>query len=126
MRRLPSRSASTAWPSALFSLCAPVCSRSSRLRYSRLSGANLSTRVVGLEPRQVDDGADVLVASQQVRVARAMAVLARVELHEIGVGRLALADEDGDAQHRLGRSEQRVGPTRALLREDEADDVRSR
>ena len=29
---LPSRRASTAWPSALFSLCAPVWSRSSRLR----------------------------------------------------------------------------------------------
>ena len=30
--RLPSRCASSAWPSALLSLCAPVCSRSSRFR----------------------------------------------------------------------------------------------
>ena len=32
MRRLPRRPASTAWPSALLSLCAPVCRRSSRFK----------------------------------------------------------------------------------------------
>jgi tryptophan synthase beta chain len=32
IRVLPSRCASTTWPSALFSLCAPVCIRSSRFR----------------------------------------------------------------------------------------------
>src|SRR5215472_17353055 len=35
IRRLPSRRATSAWPRALFSLCAPVWQRSSRLRWMR-------------------------------------------------------------------------------------------
>ena len=35
MRRLPSRCASSAWPTALLILCAPVCARSSRLSQMR-------------------------------------------------------------------------------------------
>ena len=52
-----------------------------------------------------------------------MAVLARVELDEVGVGVVLLADEHGDAQHGVGRVEQRVGAARALGGEDEPDEV---
>src|SRR6266571_85445 len=48
IRRLPSRRASTAWPSALLSLWAPVWRRSSRLRYRRLLGAKRSASVSGV------------------------------------------------------------------------------
>ena len=82
-------------------------------------------RILGL-PRQVDDGADPLAAAAQHAVARAVAVLARVELDEVGVRLVLLADEDGDAQHRLGRVEQLVGAARALPGEDEADEVGAR
>ncbi len=41
-RVLPSRRVSRAWPSALLILCAPVCARSSRFRYSRRSGIRVS------------------------------------------------------------------------------------
>ena len=47
IRRLPSRRARTTWPRALLILWAPVWFRSSRLRYSRLPGANRSARVMG-------------------------------------------------------------------------------
>ncbi len=80
---------------------------------------------VRLLPRQVDDRADLLAAAEQDGVARAMPVLARVELHEVGVGLGRLADEHRDAQHRRRRVEQRLGPARALLREDEPDEVGS-
>ena len=69
----------------------------------------LEVRRVVFAPRQVDDRADALAAPQQRRVARAVPVLARVELHEVGVRLVLLADEDGDAEHRVGRVEQRVG-----------------
>ena len=48
IRFFPSRCAITTWPSALFTLCAPVCSKSSRFRYMRWSGAKRSTRVSGV------------------------------------------------------------------------------
>ena len=48
MRGLPRRRASTAWPSALLSLWAPVCSRSSRLRYTRFPGRKRSASVSGV------------------------------------------------------------------------------
>ena len=48
MRGLPRRRASTAWPSALLSLCAPVCRRSSRFRYRRVPGRKRSASVSGV------------------------------------------------------------------------------
>ena len=41
MRRLPIRAASSAWPSALLILCAPVCVRSSRFRQNARAAARL-------------------------------------------------------------------------------------
>ena len=84
--------------------------------------ARARSRCVGslLGPRQVDDRPDALAASQEHRVARAVPVLALVELDDVGVGLLGLADEHRDAQHGVGRVEQRVGAARALGREDEA------
>ena len=67
-----------------------------------------------------------LTVAAQDAVARAVPVLALVELDEVGVRLLLVADEDGDAEHGLGRVEQLVGAARALLREDEADQVGAR
>ena len=64
---------------------------------------------ITLFPGQIDDRADALAAAEQHRVARAVAVLALVELHEVGVGLARLADEHGDAKHRLRCVEQRLG-----------------
>ncbi len=88
----------------------------------RLAGA-LEMRRVGREPGQVDDRADLLATTEQHGVAGAVAVLTCVLLHEVGVGLLGLADEHGDAQHRRRRREQRRGAARALLGEDEPDEV---
>ena len=71
-------------------------------RPARRAGA-LEMRRVVLLPRQVDDRADLLAAAQQHCVARAVAVLAAVELHEVGVGLL-------DARRRRRR---RGAPCRA-------------
>ena len=57
-----------------------------------------------------------LAAVEELRVPRTMTVLAAVELNEVGVGVLDLADEDGDAQDRVGRVEHRLGAARALAR----------
>ena len=61
-------------------------------------------------------------SAQQGGVARPVSAVARVVLDEVGVGRLGLADEHGDAQHGVRRVEQRVSAARALG-EDEADEV---
>src|SRR5262249_25544480 len=68
----------------------------------------LEMRRVVLLPRQVDDRADALVVAQQHGIARAVPVLAAVELDHVGVRLLLLADEHRDAQH--GR--RRVEPPR--------------
>ncbi len=62
----------------------------------------------------------------QHAVARAVAVLALVELHDVGAGLVLIADEDRDAKHRVRRVEELVGAAWALLREDEADEVGAR
>ena len=80
-------------------------------------------RRVVLLPRQIDDRADPRLAAQQLRVPRPVTVLARVELDEISLGLVTLADEDRDSQHRLRRIEQHVRAARALGRQDEADQV---
>ncbi len=92
--------------------------------HAAVSGARpLEVLRVPLLPGQVDDGADLLVAAQQHGVARAVTVLALVELDQVGVRLLSLADEDGDPQDRLGRVEHCLRPSRALRGEDEADEV---
>src|SRR5256714_1178681 len=55
-----------------------------------------------------------------------MAALAAVELDEIRVRFVLLADEDSDAEHGIGRIEQLIGPPRRLLRKDEPDHVGTR
>ena len=52
MRLLPMRLASSAWPSALLILCAPVCVRSSRLRKMRAPPRGFGARRVGLVERR--------------------------------------------------------------------------
>ena len=54
-----------------------------------------------------------LVAAQEHGIAAAVAVLARVELDEVGAG-VELADEDRDREHRLGHGQDAFGPARAL------------
>ncbi len=55
-----------------------------------------------------------------------MAVLAGVELDEVGAGLVLLADEDGDAEDGVRCVEELVGAARALPRKDEADEVCAR
>ena len=85
----------------------------------------LPVAVVLLEPRKVLHVRDHLVPAEEDAVARAVAVLLRVELGEIGAGLLGLADEDADGEHRLGHGKRRGGATGAL-REDEAREVGAR
>ena len=60
---------------------------------------------VFFEPGQVEHGADLLSVSFQDGVPRAMTVLAGVELDEVRVGLVLVADEDRDAEDGLGRVE---------------------
>src|SRR6266536_6254773 len=83
-------------------------------------------RVVVPEPRKVDDGRDALVLAQQHTIPCAVAVLAGVELDDVRSRRLTFADEDRDAQHRVGYVEKLARPPRRLLREDEAHEVGAR
>ena len=80
-------------------------------------------RRIVLLPRQIDDRADPRLAAQQLRVPCPVTVLASVELDEISLGLVTLADEHRDPQHRLRRIEQHVSAARALGRQDEADQV---
>ena len=59
-RVLPSRRVSSAWPSALLILCAPVWARSSRLRYSRSAGISASSPGRAAARRRRACGADGL------------------------------------------------------------------
>ena len=75
-RLLPSRRVSSAWPSALLILCAPVWARSSRLRYRRRSGirgvssGRRRGRVPGQScPLQPDGGGQPVGAVQRCRTA---------------------------------------------------------
>ena len=52
-----------------------------------------------------------------------MAVLARVELDEVGAASRDVLDEHGDREHRVGNVEHALRAARALLREDEAGEV---
>ena len=83
-------------------------------RPSRRAGAVEVRRVVRLPRAGRRRCRPARRAAQQDAVARAVAVLARVELDEVGAGLVLLADEDGDAEHRLGRVEQLVRAARAL------------
>ncbi len=87
-RRLPILCASSAWPSALLSLCEPVWLRSSRLRYT------LPPDALGEPPRAVQrGGAPAEVAQQPVELRAVGGVRAGVhprllELGERGHQRL--------------------------------------
>ena len=78
-------------------------------------------------PRQVGDARDRLAVAEQDGVAAAhRALLALVELDEVRAALLRLADEDGDAQHRVGHREHGGRPARRSLGEDEAAEVGAR
>ena len=55
-----------------------------------------------------------------------MAVLALVELDEVGAGVDSLADEDRDREHRLGDGQDALRSPRALAGEDESREIGAR
>ncbi len=81
---------------------------------------------VRLLPRQVEHLCHGLLAAQEHRIAAAVAVLALVELDEVGAGVGPFADEDRDREHRLGHRQDMLGPPRALAGEDEPGEVGAR
>ncbi len=82
--------------------------------------------LVLLAPRQVEHLRNRLAVAEQGGVAGAVAVLARVELGQVGAGVLLLADEDGDRERRVRDREHRRGAPWALLREHEPEQVGAR
>ena len=94
MRCLPSRCATTTCPSALFSLCAPVCIRSSRFRYIRLVG------------REALDA----------RERRRASGVGREQLVELGVEAVVLAQRLPRAFELVERGDQRLGDVPPAVR----------
>ena len=76
----------------------------------------LEVRRVVLPPGQVDHGRDALAVAEQHGVARAVAVLALVELDEVGARLLALADEHRDRSTVSGTSSTRRRGAGSLAR----------
>ena len=79
---------------------------------------------VFLAPRQVEHSGDLRSVAEKHGVATPhLAVLARVELDEIGAVVAGVADADGDREHRLGDGQHALGAARAPLREHEPGQV---
>src|SRR5207249_191433 len=80
-----------------------------------------------LLPRAVDDGGYALAVAEQHGVAAAnSALLAVVELDEVGPGLRGLADEDRDRERRVRHRQDLSGSPRARALEDEATEVGAR
>jgi hypothetical protein len=80
---------------------------------------------VGLLPGAVDDTGNLAAAPEQRAVARAVAVLPRIELYEVGAVVRHLADVHRDREHRVRDRQHRRRPARRLAGEHEPRQVGS-
>src|SRR5919204_192528 len=131
IRVFPSRRASTACPSALFSLCAPVWRRSSRFRYSRFPGANRSARVSGVgRPANVCPSVSSSTRNESSACASRHPASSSSSAGTSVSGTYlppyvpcSPVDEDGDAQPIVGNGEHLRRAPRTLLGKDETEHV---
>src|SRR3954451_24444251 len=84
----------------------------------------LQVERIALLPRQIDHMGDALAVAQEHRIAAAdAALLAFVELHQVGSDVFRFADEDSDAEAVVGDVEDGRRTARAVLGKDEPEQV---